>query len=71
MYINFTKKVYNFCLIASTDYTCNAPISLHKDYYPELNAIIIGGSVVSTLSEFNYYIPVWIKYQLLPLLLLV
>lgn len=34
---------------------------LHKDYYPGLNAIIIGGSAVSAVTEFNYYIPVWIK----------
>ena len=39
----------------------NIPLSLHKDYYPGLNAIIIGGSSVTALSEFNYYIPVCIK----------
>ena len=26
-----------------------------------MNAIIIGGSAVSAVTEFNYYIPVWIK----------
>ena len=34
---------------------------LHKDYYPGLNAIIIGGSPIVGSIEFNYYIPVWIN----------
>ena len=33
---------------------------IHEDYYPGLNAIVIGSPVVAK-TEFNYYIPVWIK----------
>lgn len=34
---------------------------MHKDYYPGLNAIIIGGVTISATAEFNFYIPVQIK----------
>ena len=36
----------------------NTPTKPHYDYYPGLNAIIIGGSAISDITEFNYYIPV-------------
>ena len=31
---------------------------LHKDFYPGLNAITIGGAAITESTEFNYYIPV-------------
>ena len=34
---------------------------MHLDYYPGLNAIIVGGVTIAATTEFNFYIPVWIK----------
>ena len=34
---------------------------MHEDYYPGLNAIIIGGASIAATTEFNFYIPVFIK----------
>ena len=34
---------------------------MHLDYYPGLNAIIIGGVSITATKEFNFYIPVQIK----------
>lgn len=31
---------------------------MHEDYYPELNAIIVGGVSIAATTEFNFYIPV-------------
>ena len=31
---------------------------MHNDYYPGLNAIVIGGVTISAAIEFNFYIPV-------------
>ena len=31
---------------------------LHEDYYPGLNAIIVGGATIAATTEFNFYIPV-------------
>ena len=36
----------------------NTISDMHSDYYPGLNAIIIGGATISAASEFNFYIPV-------------
>ena len=33
-------------------------LSMHENYYPGLNAIIVGGNAVTPGVEFNYYIPV-------------
>ena len=34
---------------------------MHLDYYPGLNAIIVGGVTIAETTEFNFYIPIWIK----------
>ena len=34
---------------------------MHLDYYPGLNAIIVGGVTIAATTEFNFYIPIWIK----------
>ena len=34
---------------------------MHLDYYPGLNAIIVGGVTIAATTEFNFYIPVFIK----------
>ena len=31
---------------------------MHLDYYPGLNAIIVGGATIAATTEFNFYIPV-------------
>ena len=31
---------------------------MHYDYYPGLNAILIGGFTVESAKEFNFYVPV-------------
>ena len=31
---------------------------MHLDYYPGLNAIIVGGATIVATTEFNFYIPV-------------
>ena len=35
-----------------------APATMHEDYYPGLNAIIVGGATITATTEFNFYIPV-------------
>lgn len=32
-------------------------VDMHNDYYPGLNAIVIGGVTITALTEFNFYIP--------------
>lgn len=52
-----TSPVCRYFALKATA-SANSPTAMHKDYYPGLNAIIIGGSTITATTEFNFYVPV-------------